>query len=120
MFIRIPLCSLQNLFLLLLLPIQILTKPRKIDLGSSPTPHQNQWNFYSAQRNISGIAAQVPGDIYADLQANGFIEEPLYGQGDRHYRWVGREDWTYERSIELAAEVKNVSFILSITFFIKH
>uniref|UniRef100_A0A915LXY0 beta-mannosidase n=1 Tax=Meloidogyne javanica TaxID=6303 RepID=A0A915LXY0_MELJA len=54
--------------------------------------------------NISGSAI-VPGDIYADLEANNFIKNPLFGQGDKIYGWVGQQDWIYERTILLPQEV---------------
>ena len=48
--------------------------PSKINLCD------NLWRFYSPKLNISGSAV-VPGDIYADLESNNFIKNPLYGQG---------------------------------------
>ena len=75
-----------------------------LNLGGS------QWNFYSTRLNISGKAIQVPGDIYADLQANGSIENPLYGQGDRIYEWIGREDWEYERSFQPSKDIYEVQY----------
>lgn len=83
-----------------------------LDLGGS------QWNFYSTRLNISGNAIQVPGDIYADLQANGQIENPLYGQGDRIYGWIGREDWIYERSFQPPKDVYRVLIALNLKIII--
>jgi beta-galactosidase/beta-glucuronidase len=79
----------------------------KIDLGG------NVWNFYSSSLNISGVA-YVPGDIYADLEANNFIKNPFYGQGDSLYKWIGQQDWIYEREIILPKKVYKVSFFLNL------
>ncbi|CAK5091888.1 unnamed protein product [Meloidogyne enterolobii] len=79
--------------------------PFKVDLGGT------HWNFYSPKLNISGSAI-VPGDIYADLEANNFIKNPLFGQGDKIYGWVGQQDWIYERTILLPQEVYKANNVL--------
>ncbi|KAF7639983.1 Manba-prov protein [Meloidogyne graminicola] len=79
----------------------VISLPSKIDFGG------NLWNFYSPKLNISGSAV-VPGDIYSDLEANNFIKNPLFGQGDKLYKWIGQQDWTYERNLLLPEESNNV------------
>lgn len=47
---------------------------------------------------VSGIAgtARVPGGVFADLLANGFLkEDPLWRYNDVEYRWVSNDDWAY-------------------------
>jgi len=42
-----------------------------------------------------GKSASVPGSIYRDLQANGEIPEPFFGDNELKVRWVEEEDWIY-------------------------
>ncbi|CAK5113495.1 unnamed protein product [Meloidogyne enterolobii] len=91
---------------LVLLSINFVSSlPFKIDLGGT------HWNFYSPKLNISGSAI-VPGDIYADLETNNFIKNPLFGQGDKIYGWVGQQDWIYERTILFPQEVYKANNVL--------
>nr|CAD2139799.1 unnamed protein product [Meloidogyne enterolobii] len=92
-------------WLLLLSTNFVSSLPLKIDLGGI------HWNFYSPKLNVSGSAI-VPGDIYADLEANNFIKNPLFGQGDKIYAWVGQQDWIYERTILLPQEVYKANNVL--------
>uniref|UniRef100_A0A1I8AXH5 beta-mannosidase n=1 Tax=Meloidogyne hapla TaxID=6305 RepID=A0A1I8AXH5_MELHA len=98
-------CKIIFYWLLFLLINFIYSLPSKIDLGG------NFWNFYSPKLNISGSAI-VPGDIYADLEANDFIKNPLFGQGDKIFKWIGQQDWTYERTIILPQQVYNSNIVL--------
>ncbi|KAL3081061.1 hypothetical protein niasHT_037529 [Heterodera trifolii] len=62
------------------------------------------WHFSSQNWPKLSGNAKVPGDIYADLFANGFIEDPLFGKGDDFCRWVPRHRWIYEKKFELPDE----------------
>ncbi|KAL3097881.1 hypothetical protein niasHS_000616 [Heterodera schachtii] len=62
------------------------------------------WHFSSQNWPKFSGNAKVPGDIYADLFANGFIEDPLFGKGDDFCRWVPRHRWIYEKKFELPDE----------------
>ncbi len=59
------------LITLLLIPF---VAPAIVDLSGSG----EIWRFRSQDGNYSGSAHHVPGDIYADLQAAGLIDNPLY------------------------------------------
>lgn len=54
------------------------------------------------------MEARVPGGIYSDLN---LAQDLFYRQNDKVYRWVGHENWTYETTFELPAEVLNKSAI---------
>ncbi|KAI1703379.1 putative beta-mannosidase [Ditylenchus destructor] len=78
-----------------------------VDLGG-------EWKFHtdaSDLRNVSGLA-QVPGDIFTDLQALRIIGNPLYGEGDEAYRWVGRQAWTYERNFSVTEAQAKAKILL--------
>ncbi|KAI1709585.1 putative beta-mannosidase [Ditylenchus destructor] len=78
-----------------------------VDLGG-------KWKFHtdaSDLRNVSGVA-QVPGDIFTDLQALKIIGNPLYGEGDEAYRWVGRQAWTYERNFSVTEAQAKAKILL--------
>lgn len=69
----------------------------------------SDWTFRSNENNYTGKAT-VPGDIYTDLYNNGLINNPLYGNGDQDYMWVGRSSWIYEKIFELPDVAMSVDF----------
>lgn len=66
-----------------------------------------KWTFTNG--NKSGVA-RVPGDIFSDLQRNGLISDPYYGDMDLQLRWVPRSNWTYSVNLNLTEDVLDVSF----------
>lgn len=54
------------------------------------------------------LDARVPGGIYSDLN---LAQDLFYRQNDMVNRWVGYENWTYETTFELSAEVLNKTVI---------
>lgn len=61
------------------------------------------WNLSAAKRDV-GCTARLPGDTHSALLAAGKIADPYWGDQELGVQWVGREDWTYERTIELTEE----------------
>ena len=53
------------------------------------------WNFCAAHDPIS-FPAQVPGNIFLDLQHNHLIQDPLLGTGEEKAQWVSHQDWEYK------------------------
>ena len=47
------------------------------------------------------VPARVPGDTHSALLAAGKIPDPYLGMNELEVQWVGREDWSYERSFEV-------------------
>ncbi|XP_054164237.1 beta-mannosidase-like [Oppia nitens] len=65
----------------------------------------NQWTAINQNKSIT-TKARVPGSIYSDLRNNGHLKEGLLvGYNDINYRWVARDNWTYERSFDVDSKL---------------
>ena len=47
------------------------------------------------------VPARVPGDTHSALKAAGKIPDPYFAMNELDVQWVGREDWSYERSFQV-------------------
>ena len=63
-----------------------------------------KWEFKQA-RGFNYYPAVVPGTVHTDLIAEGLIEDPYIGFGERAVQWVDKEDWIYRRSFDLSDEL---------------
>jgi len=45
----------------------------------------------------TAIPARVPGDVHLDLMRAGKIQDPLLGDNAPKCRWIGRQEWWYQR-----------------------
>ncbi|XP_078731547.1 beta-mannosidase [Lampetra fluviatilis] len=70
------------------------------DLGGS------EWTAESRQGRVS-VRATVPGCVHQDLMAAGIIQDPYYRFNDDVYRWVSRQDWTYQRNFTVPIPLQN-------------
>ncbi len=66
---------------------------RRIDLAG-------EWQLLRAGTK-EGVPALVPGDTHSALLAAGRIPDPYVGMNELSVQWVGREDWSYERSFQV-------------------
>lgn len=62
---------------------------KKLDLAGN-------WNL-SAQHHQISLTASVPGTVHLDLLAAGIIHDPFFRDNEDGVRWIGDEDWRYER-----------------------
>ncbi len=62
------------------------------------------WRLHRISTKESFPAA-VPGETHSALLAAGRIPDPYWGANEMDVQWVGREDWAYERSFDLAAAI---------------
>ena len=60
-----------------------------------------EWRLIRAATD-EAIPARVPGDTHSALLAAGRIPDPYKGMNELQVQWVGREDWIYERTFEVA------------------
>lgn len=77
--------------------------------AAGPTPLTDE------ARNLVGrdIPATVPGAVHADLQRAGLIPNPNLDDNENAVAWVGRTDWTLQRSVvvpEVGAERVDLVF----------
>ncbi|XP_067685962.1 beta-mannosidase-like [Haliotis asinina] len=61
------------------------------------------WTLLNKPRAVK-IPASVPGSMYTALYDNKLIPNPLYRDNDVNLRWIGRENWTYTRTVQLSAD----------------
>ena len=62
------------------------------------------WKFKQA-RLTNWYPATVPGVIHTDLLANKIIEDPFFRLNERGLQWIDKEDWIYETTFSLPAEI---------------
>ena len=63
------------------------------------------WKFASANGSVVGDAS-VPGQVHADLVAQGVLGDPLFRYNDIEQRWVADEVWTYSGGFQWAGGEK--------------
>ncbi len=71
-----------------------------------------QWNM---TRVTSGeqYSVNVPSDNYTQLLNLGVIPDPYYKDNEKLVEWIGREDWSYEKSFVLTeADLANRKILL--------
>jgi len=47
------------------------------------------------------IPATVPGQVHTDLQREGLLPDPTFDRNEAAAKWVGRQDWTYRRTVDV-------------------
>ena len=62
-----------------------------------------QWNMTRVSTGEK-YSVKVPCDNYTQLLELGVIPDPYYKDNEKKVEWVGREDWTYEKTFELSEE----------------
>jgi beta-mannosidase len=50
------------------------------------------------------IEAMAPGCVHTDLLAAGLIEDPYLDRNEEKVQWIGRTDWQYSRTFDVAEE----------------
>ncbi|MDM7889744.1 glycoside hydrolase family 2 protein [Curtobacterium sp. RHCJP20] len=48
------------------------------------------------------IRATVPGQVHTDLEREGIVADPRYDRNEAAAAWVGRADWSYRRTVDVA------------------
>lgn len=59
-----------------------------------------QWNMTRVSTG-ENYSVKVPSDNYTQLLELGVIPDPYYKDNEKKVEWVGREDWTYEKTFTL-------------------
>jgi beta-mannosidase len=62
------------------------------------------WKFKEA-RTGNWYPAVVPGVIHTDLMANNLINDPFFRLNERGMQWIDKEDWVYETTFSLSADM---------------
>ena len=56
---------------------------------------KDNWNFSSANEN-QWRPAEIPGNIFSDLERQNIIQNPLLGTNEKEAQWVSQQDWEYK------------------------
>lgn len=64
---------------------------------------EGAWTLSSSASGVT-CPAEVPGDTHSALITAGKIADPYWAEEELAAQWVGREDWTYERTFSLTAD----------------
>lgn len=86
---------------LLCAPVAAQIQTQSLDLG---------WRFRavaSADHPEAMVerAATVPGVVQTDLQHNGVIPDPFFGDNEKRLQWIGLTDWEYTNVFEVTPAV---------------
>lgn len=66
----------------------------------------HDWTVRNENSSIL-VPATVPGGIYTDLENAGVLKTPVYYRfNDQKYKWVGRENWIYEKTFFVDSKFK--------------
>lgn len=65
---------------------------------------KGDWSLKNRAGNYA-LTATVPGDTHTALLTAGKIPDPFWARNELDLQWIGREDWIYERSFEVTAEL---------------
>ncbi|MBR5544838.1 MAG: glycoside hydrolase family 2 protein, partial [Clostridia bacterium] len=65
-----------------------------------------QWNMTRVATGDK-YKVSVPSDNYTQLLELGAIPDPYYKDNEKKVEWVGREDWTYDKTFVLTPEDLN-------------
>ncbi len=61
------------------------------------------WKFQQAGKT-DWLPAMVPGCVHTDLIANKIIEDPFYRDNEKSLQWIGKTNWSYQLSFNIADE----------------
>lgn len=65
---------------------------------------KGQWQCQEAG-TTDVFEAQVPGNIFTDLQVANRLPDPYFRDNERKVQWVGEKNWLYSQTFEVAPEM---------------
>lgn len=65
---------------------------------------QSGWHFREAGKD-SWHPASVPGCVHMDLLNNKLIDDPFYRDNEKKLQWIGKTDWEYQTTFNVAPEL---------------
>src|SRR5213075_1338281 len=92
--------------LLLLAPSPALSQRSAPVLATSRimVPLKANWKFREVGKE-SWHTATVPGCVHTDLLVNRLIDDPFYRDNEQKQQWIGKTDWEYQTTFNVAPEV---------------
>jgi len=62
------------------------------------------WQFREVGKD-SWRPATVPGCVHTDLLNNKLIDDPFYRDNEQKQQWIGKTDWEYQTTFNVAPEI---------------
>ena len=96
--------------ILVFLVLSAATSDSQTRYGRESQTHQRRifihadWQFREAGKD-SWHPATVPGCVHTDLLNNKLIEDPFYRDNEKKLQWIGKTDWEYQTSFDIAPEI---------------
>ncbi|XP_064595240.1 beta-mannosidase-like [Liolophura sinensis] len=72
------------------------------------------WTVMNSGSNgtLFTVQGKVPGNMYTALLSNKRIVDPYYMYNDDHYRWIPRENWTYQKTFQVSSDIYTKSRVI--------
>jgi beta-mannosidase len=67
-------------------------------------PIDSGWRFRDIRKD-AWYPAAVPGCVHLDLLKNKLIEDPFYRDNETKLQWIGKQDWEYQTTLNIAEDV---------------
>ena len=64
----------------------------------------SDWQFREVGKD-AWHAATVPGCVHTDLLSNKLIDDPFYRDNEQKLQWIGKTDWEYQTTFNVAPEI---------------
>ena len=62
------------------------------------------WQFHEVGKDV-WQPATVPGCVHTDLLNNKLIDDPFYRDNEQKLQWIGKTDWEYQTTFNVAPEI---------------
>jgi beta-mannosidase len=62
------------------------------------------WQFHEVGKDV-WRPATVPGCVHTDLLNNKLIDDPFYRDNEQKLQWIGKTDWEYQTTFNVAPEI---------------
>ncbi len=66
-------------------------------------PVHTAWQFRELGKD-AWHSAIVPGSVHTDLLNNKLIDDPFYRDNEQKLQWIGKTDWEYQTTFDVAPE----------------
>lgn len=77
---------------------------KKIDMRDGTIALDLGWQFREVGKD-KWYPATVPGCVHTDLLNNKLIEDPFYRDNEQRLQWIGKTEWEYQTTFEIAPDV---------------
>jgi beta-mannosidase len=80
------------------------TRLRPKTISKIKMPVQTGWQFREWGKD-TWYSATVPGCVHTDLLNNKVIDDPFYRDNEKKQQWIGKTDWEYQTTFNVAPEI---------------